>query len=117
MQPKGEGECRSTIVLPAVVHFLVANANRSEFGAFFTSMVRTEPSGNRVQPSSASKSFLPVPGSTVQARVLGFNSAMLLVSLFPTMKTPLGSTTDGESPIYVQLAGGGRFVHVFALGS
>src|SRR5258708_21512166 len=117
MQPNGEGECRSTIVLPAVVHVLVVNENRSEFGAVLTSIVKTAPSGNRVQPSSASKSFLPVPGSTVQARVLGFNSARLLVSLFPTMNTPFGNTTDGESPTYVQLAGGGRFVHVFDLGS
>src|ERR1035438_1840146 len=33
MQPKGEGECRSTTVLPAVVHFLVEETYRSELGA------------------------------------------------------------------------------------
>src|ERR1700730_14119081 len=117
MQPKGEGECRSTIVLPAVVHFLLANTKRSEFGACFTSSVRTEPSGRRVQPSSALKSLLPLPGSTVQVSVFGFSSAILFISLLPTMKMPLGSTTDGESPMYFQLAGAGRFVHVFAAGS
>src|SRR5450631_1539698 len=117
MQPKGEGECRSTMVLPAVVHLLVEGTYRSEFGAFFTSMVRMEPSGNRVQPSSALKSLLPPPGSTVHASVLGLRIAMLLVSLFPTTKVPLGKTADGESPMYFQTAGAGRFVQVFALGS
>src|SRR5579863_6402099 len=115
MQPNGDGECRSTMVLPAVVHFLLAGTYRSEFGAFFTSMVRTEPSASRVQPSSALKSLFPVPGNTVHARVLGLRIAMLLVSLLPTMYVPLGKTTDGESPISFQLAGGRRFVHVFAL--
>src|SRR5437763_13086499 len=117
MQPNGEGECRSTIVLPAVVHVLVEEINLSEFGAAFTSMVRIEPSGKSVHPSSASNSRFPVPGRTVQVRVFGFGSAMLLVSLFPTIKMPLGSTTDGESPMYCQVGGGARFVHVFALGS
>jgi flavin-dependent dehydrogenase len=82
-----------------------------------TSSVRTEPSGRRVQPSSALKSLLPVPGSTVQVSVFGFSSAILFISLLPTMKMPLGSTTEGESPMYFQLAGAGRFVHVFAAGS
>src|SRR5690349_12843024 len=105
MQPNGEGECRSTIVLPAVDQLFVAKLKRSEFGALFTSMVRTVPSGRRVQPSSALKSALPVPGSTVHVKALGFNAAICLVSLLPTTKVPLGSTTEGESPMYVQVEG------------
>src|SRR3954453_6916527 len=117
MQPNGDGECKSTMVLPAVVHVLVELEKSSACGARFTSVVSTEPSGSSVHPSSALKSALPVPGSTVQVSVLGFNIAMLFVSLFPTMKIPLGRTTAGESPMYCQLAGAGRLDHVLALGS
>src|SRR5271165_7008376 len=99
MQPKGDGECRSTIVLPAVFQDFAESVKISEFGACFTSAVRTVPFGNSVQPSSALKSLLPVPDITVQVRVFGFSIASVFSSLLPTRKFPLGRTSDGESPM------------------
>src|SRR5579859_2059536 len=57
------GPCRFAIVLPPVTHLPTWGTYFSEFGLFFTSKVKTDPSESRVQPSSASKSLLPVEGT------------------------------------------------------
>src|SRR5882672_4507633 len=118
MQPwMSVGECRSTMVLPAVTHFNSEGTYLSAWGADFTSNVRTVPFGMRVQPSSEAKSLLLVEGMTVQVSVAGSSTARLLVSFWPTMNSPFGNTTDAESPIVVQPVGGATMVQVLALGS
>src|ERR1039457_4133822 len=114
MQPKLDGECKSMIVLPALTHCFAAVEESSELGAFCTSAVKNEPSGNRVQPSSALKSLLPFELTEVHVRVFGLSCLICFVSLFPTTNLPLGRTTDGESPIYVQPVGGVSMVQVLA---
>src|SRR5256885_1395859 len=111
------GECRSTIVLPAETHFSLVGRYRSEWGAAFTSKVRTVPLGMRVQPSSASKSFLLVESIAVQVMVTGSRAAISLVNLLPRRKRPLGNTTAGESPIVLHPAGGATVVQMLVLGS
>src|SRR3974390_515898 len=94
------GECRSTIVLPAVAHPTGAEGLKiSEFGAFFTSTLRIAPSGRRVQPSSALKSLFPFGDIALHERVVGSSALNCLVSLLPTRNFPFGSTAAGESPI------------------
>src|SRR5271165_2410442 len=117
MQPNGEGECKSTIVLPAVSHIFREGKYRSELGAFFTSKVKTEPSGSRVQPSSALKSLLPLELTVDHFSVAGSSKRICLVSLFPIRNLPLGRTTEGESPMKFQPLGGATEVQVLAFGS
>src|ERR1700690_4367407 len=106
------GECRSTIVLPALTHLSCAGMYLSECGAFVTSKVKTEPSGMSVQPSSALRSCLAVDLRSVHVRVAGSNSATRLSNLLPNKKWPFGKTADGESPIKPQPLGGFCFVQV-----
>ena len=78
MQPwTSVGECRSTIVLPAVTHLEFVGRYRSAWGADFTSKVRMVPLGIRVQPSSALKSFLPVEARAVHVMVAGSSARQL----------------------------------------
>src|SRR2546423_13876276 len=112
MQPKGDGECKSTIVLPAVIHVWLERKYLSELGAFLTSKVKIVPSGRSVQPSSELKSLLPVKASAVQVRVTGSSAAICISSFLPTRNLPSGRTTDCESPIKSQPAGGASEVQV-----
>src|SRR5271157_4296572 len=98
------------MVLPAVSQRFNEGKYLSELGAFFTSKVSTDPSGMRVQPSSASKSLLPLLLTVVQVRVAGSNNLICFVSLFPTKNLPFGRTEAGESPMYFQPFGGFRAV-------
>src|SRR5882757_9402280 len=111
------GECRSTSVLPAEIHFNFVGKYRSAWGAAFTSNVRMVPLGMRVQPSSALKSFLPVEGRAVHVMVAGSRAAISLVNLLPRTNRPFGNTTEGESPIVVHPVGGATLVQVLVLGS
>src|SRR5215813_9138553 len=113
----GVGECRSTIVLPAPIHFMLVGKYRSACGALFTSKVRMVPFGMRVQPSSALKSLLFVEGTAVQVSVAGSSAAISFVSLLPRRNRPFGKTTDGESPIVDHPVGGATMVQVLVLGS
>src|ERR1700691_2142731 len=99
MQPKGDGERKSTMVLPAVAHAPAEGVYISELGASSTSAVRTVPLGRSVQPSSALKSLLPVDDTACQVRVLGSSAAISVVSLSPMRNWPLGRTKAGESPM------------------
>src|SRR5579872_2446408 len=111
------GECKSTIVLPALSHFCCEESYLSECGALDTSKVRTVPSGMSVQPSSALRSFLPVELSSVHVRVAGSSSAIRRSNLLPNRKWPFGRTVDGESPIKPHPLGGCCMVQVFFAGS
>src|SRR3977135_1062416 len=118
MQPwTSVGECRSTLVLPAVTHLEFMGRYRSAWGADFTSKVRMVPLDIRVQPSSALKSFLPVEARAVHVMVAGSSAAISLVSLLPRTNRPIGNTTEEESPIVVHPVGGATMVQVLALGS
>src|SRR5215467_5644623 len=99
MHPKGEGECKSTIVLPALCQLCVDGLSISELGAFCTSKVKTVPSGKRVHPSSALKSLFPTLPSNVHVSVDGSNAATCISSLRPMTNRPSGRTTEGESPM------------------
>src|ERR1043166_3550341 len=99
MHPKGEGECKSTIVLPALCQAWVDGLQISELGAFSTSKAKTVPSGRRVHPSSALKSLFPELPSNVHVNVAGSSAATCMSSLRPTTNRPSGKTTEGESPM------------------
>src|SRR5438105_9324263 len=117
MQPNSEGECKSTIVLPAVCQVWISGKYLSEFGAPFTSQVKTVPSGKSVQPSSELKSNLPVCSRRVQVRVTGSKAASCWSSFLPSNHLPSGRTHDCESPIKAKPSGGGRSAQVFVSGS
>src|SRR5580693_7436413 len=117
MQPTCGGLCRFVGVLPAVTHSDIEGMYLSENGFPFTSTVRMEPSGIRVQPSSAFSSCLPADETSVQASVAGSNTAIRLSNLRPTKNSPSGSTAEGESPMKPQLAGGFTDVQSFFRGS
>src|SRR5580692_12790718 len=117
MQLTCGGSCRFAGVLPAVTHFDIEGMYLSENGFPFTSTVRMEPSGIRVQPSSAFSSCLPADETSVQVSVAGSNVAMRLSNLRPTKNLPSGSTAEGESPMNPQPAGGFTDFQAFFKGS
>src|SRR5581483_1139644 len=105
------------MVLPALIHSLKVGRYRSELGAFFTSKVKTVPSGIKVQPSSAFQSLLPGATPCFHVMVFGSSIAMFISSLSPIMNWPFGNTVDGESPINCQPGGGCSVVQEFVSGS
>src|SRR5580692_417596 len=117
MHPTCGGPCRFAGVLPAVTHSDIEGMYFSENGFPFTSTVRMEPSGIKVQPSSASSSCLPADETSVHVSVAGSNIAIRLSNLRPTKNLPSGSTAEGESPMKPQLAGGFTDFQSFFKGS
>src|SRR5208337_4537055 len=99
MQPTSGGPCKFAIVLPSETHCCSEGMYLSEFGLVNTSAVRMEPSGIRVQPSSAFQSLLPDDPIAVHCSVLGSSNAICISNLRPIRNLPLGNTADGESPI------------------
>src|SRR5262249_34479678 len=115
--PNGEGEGGALGVCPALIHFFCGGIKRSGFGACNTSTGRMVPAGMRGEPSSALESDLPGARPCVPFMVFGSRTATFLTSLLPTKYSPLGSTTDGESPMNAHFGGGCTGVQVLATGS
>src|SRR5580700_6841522 len=107
MQPTTSvGECRSTGTSRMCSHSCSDAEYNSAFGASRTSSVSTLPSGSKVQPSSALKSFLPSDSRFLQRIVRGSKALVCFVSLSPNRNRPSASTADGESPILLKPGGG-----------